>query len=87
MQIAMQCFTQLGSFTNPRGPKDNVFIGTLAQCKAEFRAWYELHCQLYDGETARKGICANCYYGEAVKDYPDFQLIMDKRGEIIVSST
>lgn len=86
MKIAMQCFTELGSFSNPIDDAD-YFIGSLKECKEEFRAWYDLHCQEYDEETAKKGVCANCYHGDSVGDYPDFQLIMGKRGGIIVSAT
>lgn len=86
MKVTMQCFTDLGSFSNPYDDYD-CFTGTLTECKNEFRAWYELHCRYYDKKTAKEAISAHCYYGKGIGDYPDFQLLIGKRGGVIVSAT
>jgi hypothetical protein len=92
MLFSMQCWTEFGNFSNPYSQEDDVFIGTLAQCKAEFAAWRDMHLSYYDLKDLisyrdSPGICANVYNGKEIGDYPDFQLILGKRGAVKVGLT
>ena len=93
MKISMQCFTEFGNFANPYDMESDVFHGTLKECKAEFDAWKETHLEYYELKDLVKfrgegpGICANCYHGDTIGEYPDFQLTLGKRGAVRISST
>jgi len=92
MKLAMQCWTKFGSFANPHDNTDYVFNGTLAECKKGFAAWKDLHLQFYALKDlieyeGSPGICANVYYGDTIGDYPDFQLVLGKRGAVKVGLT
>jgi len=93
MRISMQCWTETGSFSNPYDAESEVFQGTLTQCKEEFEAWKELHLQIYSldsllnwREKGERAIVANCYRGNMIGDYPDFQLTLGRKGGIKISN-
>ena len=92
MIFSIQCFTEFGNFSNPHSQEYDVFTGTLAQCKAEFTAWRDMHLDYYDLNDLvsyhdSPGICANVYRGKEIGDYPDFQLILGKRGAVKIGLT
>jgi len=81
MKITAQFWSELGSFGNPMDNTPDAH-GTLHDVRDSFAAYVDEVARYYDMSEIAGNVSATCYRGDSVTEYPDFLLVVGRRGGI-----